>query len=257
MADEYTPKVGFMIIGVQKGGTSALAHYLSQHHAIGMSSIKENHIFDAPEYSSDWSVEEIDAHYLPAFAHCQNASIWGEATPIYLFLPEIAQELQRYNPNLKLIVLLRDRVERAISHYYMEKNRGAEARPLWLALLSEPLRLGRCKDQRSLQSPMRVNSYRRRGLYSLQLQNIYRFFPKENILIIASEDLRHHHDSVLTRVFEFLGVQQNVQIDAEPVFEGSGSESKHRFSAALLRLSYLVERRRFRQCHRLPEHNLR
>ena len=118
-----------MIVGAQKCGTVALHRFLSRHPEIGMSSRKEVHLFDAPEYSNDWTPEQIDERYLPFFAHCAGARTRGEATPIYLFFPEIARELKRYNPELKLIVLLRNPVQRAISHYYMEKNRDAEHRP--------------------------------------------------------------------------------------------------------------------------------
>ena len=95
------------------------------------------------------------------------------ATPIYLFLPAVAGELKRYNPGLKLIVLLRDPVERAISHFYMEKNRDKEHLPLWLALLAEPFRLRRREDASHVDSHLRRHAYRRRGLYSLQLRNLY------------------------------------------------------------------------------------
>ena len=104
-----------------------------------------------------------------------------------------------------------------------------------------------------MDSSARVHSYRRRGLYSLQLQNLYRYFDKESVLIIASEDLRRHQDTVLTRVFEFLGVSQAVLMSAERLFEGDWEGHKHRVSSALLRLSYLVETVRFRQYHRLDK----
>ena len=112
--DVYRPKLGFMIVGAQKCGTTAMAHFLSQHPEIGMASAKEVHLFDAPNYSRDWTPEQIDRRYRPRFAHCSDARIWGEATPGYMFVPEIPRELKRYNPDLKLVVLLRDPVERAI-----------------------------------------------------------------------------------------------------------------------------------------------
>ena len=135
---KHRPRLDFMIVGAQKCGTSALAHFLSQHPEIGMASPKEVHLFDRPGYSSDWTPEQIDDHYGSQLGHCTGARILGEATPSYMFVPEIGRDLARYNPDLKLIVLLRDPVERAISHYYMEKGRGRERRPLWFALLREP-----------------------------------------------------------------------------------------------------------------------
>ena len=230
-----------MIVGAQKCGTTALAHFLSRHPEIGMASPKEVHLFDSPKYSRDWTPEQIDERYRPFFEHCGDAAIRGEATPIYMFLPEIARELARYNPELKLIVLLHDPVERALSHYYMEKNRGKEHRPLWLALMREPFRLRRCKDARAHGSTMRVCSYRRRGLYSRQLRNLYRFFDPDRILVVRTRDLRAHHHVVLGRVFAFLGVSEHVRIEPEIVFEGDRGGRRHRAVSWLLTLSYLAE----------------
>ena len=230
-----------MIAGAQKCGTTALAHYLSQHPEIAVSSPKEVHLFDAPEYSIDSTREQMDGRYLPHFSHDAGAVIRGEATPIYMFLPEVARELKRYNPEPKLIVLLRDPVERAISHYYMEKNRDKEHRPLWLALLSEGFSLRRCRDARHPDSAMRRHSYRRRGLYSLQLRNLYRFFDEDRILVVRTRDLLQRHDAVLRRVFAFLGVSGHVRIAPEIVYRGERGGRTHRVVSWLLRVSYLAE----------------
>lgn len=251
MPDGYRPRVGFMIIGAQKCGTTALGHFLSQHPEIGMPSHREVHLFDAPGYSNDWTPQQIDERYAPLFAHCPDAAICGEATPIYILFPEIARELKRYNARLKLIVLLRDPVERAISHYRMEKDRGAEHLPLWKALLSEGARLRRCKDERAMGSALRVYSYRRRGLYSLQLCNIYRSFPRENVLVVRNRDLREQHDAVLRRIFCFLGVSGQVWIPPEIIYPDTprktGRQDRtHGAAAWLLRLSYVVEFLRLR-----------
>ena len=244
MPDSRGPQLGFMIVGVQKGGTSALASFLYQHPEICMAAPKEVHLFDAPDYSHDWTPAQIDGRYRPCFAHCDARALRGEATPIYLFLPGIAGELKRYNPDLKLIVLLRDPVERAISHYYMEKNRDREHLPLWLALLSEPFRLRRREDVGHPDSHLRRHSYRRRGLYSLQLRNLYRFFDRDRVLIVRSEDLLHRHDAVLRRVFLFLGVSPEVRIAPRIVYAGDRGGRRHRVVSRLLGLSYLAERRR-------------
>ncbi len=271
MPDTGFPLLNFMIIGAQKCGTTALFEYLKQHPEIGMSAKKEVHLFDNPDYSSAWASEQIDERYRGHFEHFaedpskeagsgagQNNSIVasesssktvltrGEATPIYLFLPEIAGELKRYNPALKLIVLLRDPVDRAISHYYMEKNRGYERLPLWLALLAEPWRLWRCKDPRGYGSAWRRHTYRRRGLYSSQLRNLYRYFDEKQVLLICSKDLASRHDQVLRRVFHFLGVSEREGIEPHTPFKGNKGSRHHRAVTLLLRLSYLPELRRLR-----------
>lgn len=247
----HRPMLGFMIVGAQRCGTTALARFLSRHPEIAMSSRKEMHLFDRPEYSPEWSVAQIDARYDQAFREIgEGVRIRGEATPIYLFFPEIAPELRRYNPGLKLIVLLRDPVERAISAYYLEKNRGRESRPLWLALLLEPWRLRRCRDPRAFPSPTRVCAYRRRGLYSLQLRNLFRHFDREQVLIVRTRDLGERHDAVLRRVFRFLGVSEQVRIDPEVVNPADRGGRSHRVVSWLLRLSYLAELARMRAMSR-------
>ncbi|MDE0367565.1 MAG: sulfotransferase domain-containing protein [Gammaproteobacteria bacterium] len=310
------PRVNFMIIGAQKCGTTALAHFLAQHPRIRMSSEKEPHLFDAPDYSPKWTPEQIDERYRPYFNSpgvtsspdgtptfspdgtptvgtegtpaignraldegtsagsegtptvgeegtptigkvgphtlrqtAADGRLRGEATPIYLFLPEIAPELKRYNPELKVIILLRNPVERAISHYYMEKNKGHERFPLWLALLVESWRLWRCGDRRQHGSAWRRHSYRRRGLYSVQLRNLFRYFDATQVLLVRAEDLARFHDEALKRVFEFLEVDDYTGIEAQTVFEGERGDRRHVVVSWLLRMSYLPEfirMRRFR-----------
>ena len=242
----YRPRLGFMIVGAQKSGTTALAHFLSQHPEIGLASPKEVHLFDAPHYCADWTPEQIDKRYGSRFEHCTDARILGEATPSYMFVPEIGRDLQRYNPELKLIVLLRDPVERAISHYYMEKGRGRERRPLWFALLREPFRLRRCRNARVPGSVTLRCSYRTRGLYSLQLRNLYRFFDPDQVLIVRSRELLERHDAVLRRVFSFLGVSENVCVTPEIVFKGERGGTTHRTVSWMLRLTYVAEFARLR-----------
>ena len=88
MPDTYRPKLGFMIVGAQKCGTVALHRFLSRHPEIGMSSRKEVHLFDAPEYSNDWTPEQIDERYLPHFAQRAGARNPGRShTRSTSFLP--------------------------------------------------------------------------------------------------------------------------------------------------------------------------
>lgn len=242
----YRPRLSFMIVGAQKAGTTALAQFLDAHPEIGMSSRKEVHLFDAPEYSSDWTPEDIDERYRPHFEQSRFTGlpgdpVLGEATPVYLFLSDVPAELRRYNPELRVVVLLRDPVERAISHYYMEKGRGGERRPLWQALLLEPFRLRRSRDERRPESAQRTHSYRARGLYSRQLRDLYRAFPPEQVLVVRAEDLLTEHGAALRRVFAFLQVSTEVGVAPAVVFEGEPGRPKHRLVSWLLRLSYVAE----------------
>ncbi len=244
--ESFRPKLDFVIAGAQKSGTTALAHFFSQHPDITMAE-EEGHLFDSPDYSPTWTPFEIDRRYRRRFEPTDGASLHGESTPIYLFLADVPGELARYNPDLLVIVALRDPVERAISHYAMERARGKEHLPLWLALLAEPFRLRRCRNPRGRESAARRHSYRSRGLYSRQLLNLYSVFPRDRVLVLRTEDLLADHDAVLERTFGFLGVRRDVRIPPEIVFAGERGMRSHRILRWLLGASLVLESVRLRR----------
>ncbi|MCB1930204.1 MAG: sulfotransferase [Rhodocyclaceae bacterium] len=200
------PLIDFMIIGAQKCGTTALSEMLGGHPDLCMSSIKENHVFDDVDFDPAWSTREIDARYAPFFVHATPAQLKGEATPIYLYWSETIAHLHRYNPRLKLIVILRDPLERALSQHRMERRRGFETRAAWSAFLLEPLRLLREKDRRGRHSAYRFHSYLSRGFYGRQLCRVLEIFPQEQLLVVHNRDLRVRPRQVLAQVCAHLGV---------------------------------------------------
>jgi len=226
-----------MIVGAQKCGTTALSEFLNQHSRIRMAEGKEVHLFDSDAFDSRWSPQEITERYEKFFPVPGEDRLLGEATPVYLFFPEIAGQLASYNPELKIIVVLRDPVERAYSHYRMERGRGNESKPFWLALLLESLRLKNDRNPRDEMSSLRRHSYRTRGLYSDQLANLLSHFPEEQVLVIGSDNLRHNHQVTLARVFEFLELPDE-HIEPKEVFSQPGSLSAVPVSAYFLRKSF-------------------
>ena len=241
------PVVDFVIAGVQKGGTSALWQFLRQHPQIGMALPKEVHLFDAPDYVPDTPVADLDARYRPWFAHWGAVRLRGEDTPNYTFMPEIAPQLKRYNAALKLIVLLRDPVRRALSAHRFQRARGRERLPFALALLVEAWRLRRDRAPRRWRSATRQHSYRRRGLYAEQLANLYAHFEPRQVLVLESEELLRNQDAVLRRVFRFLGVDESPLMPLATVFATQHRDGSHRLACALLRLSYWRANRRLRR----------
>lgn len=223
----------FMIIGVQKGGTTALSHFLDQHDQICMAEGKEVHLFDAPEFDPNWSAGEINQRYAPFFQTATDGQLLGEATPIYLYWPEVIAALHQYNPALKLVVILRDPVERAISQYTMEFVRRKESRPFWLALLLEAMRLRRDKSRAPL-GARRCHSYRTRGQYVEQLAHLRCYFPDQQILVLDNSELIGEHEQTLVRIYDFLGVAPGNLPLPERVFSGDYDKNHHHLCRLML-----------------------
>ncbi|MEB3281102.1 MAG: tetratricopeptide repeat protein [Lyngbya sp.] len=194
---EPVSQPNFIIIGTQKGGTTSLYYYLAKHPQIMPSLIKEID-FWSTKYSRgiDWYL----AHFPPILAN-QNI-LTGEATPSYLDHRETAERLFQVFPNTKLIVLLRNPVERAISHYYQWVSMNWEFRSLETAMISEIERL----NVPNFSYWNQPNSYIARGVYVEFLKKWLDVFPREQILIISSERFYSNPAVTLKQIFEFLGL---------------------------------------------------
>jgi len=204
------PRVRFVVGGVQKGGTTALAAFLQRHPGVALPADKEAHVFDAPDFDDGWSPEQVDARFAAHFgepAEACGAKLHGDATPIYLMHERLIGRIARYNPQMRWIILLRHPVERALSQYHMERSRGDEHWPLWLALLAERWRLRGHEDDFSTGSPLRHHSYRLRGDYARQLDALYAAFPREQILLLRNEQLREDPAATVDAVCRFLGLE--------------------------------------------------
>ncbi len=210
MAD---PKVSFLVIGAQKAGTTALDHYLRQHPEIGMADVKEVHYFDDEDVFANEPKDH--AAYEAHFSGTQR--LQGETTPIYLWWKPACKRIHRYNPDMKLIAVLRDPVERAFSQWNMEFNRGDESRDFRSAVQAE-------LDQRKIdpERQHRVYSYLSRGFYAEQLERFRQTFDPRQLLILKYEDLRADPEHQLARIFDHIGASREAYRFA-PVAMNTGS----------------------------------
>jgi hypothetical protein len=174
--------------------------------------VKEVHFFD--DETQDWAAPDYDAYH----AHFEPADgrLRGEATPIYLYWPRSLERIAAYNRAMRLIVLLRDPVERAWSHWKMEYARGAETQPFaWC------IRQGR---RRLLDADPwghhREFSYVERGFYGEQLEALFGLFPRDQVLVLRAEDLNRHPDKALARVRDFLALPAGVAPEPRQVHVG-------------------------------------
>lgn len=191
-------RIDFIVIGAQKAGTTALYDYLTEEPAITLSKVKEVHFFD--DETQDWDAPDYGAYH--AQFDWDRPALRGEATPIYVYWPDSLERIARYNPAARLILLLRDPVERAWSHWRMEYARGVETRPF-----SWCVRQGRHRLFEG--EPWGVDrefSYVERGFYGEQVERLFGLFPREQVLIRTAEELRRDPDAVLGAVNAFLGL---------------------------------------------------
>ncbi len=225
-------KINLFIVGGQKCGTSALAAFIAQHEDVCLVAGKEAHVFDQPdghEYHQEW----IDARYAQLTRHYQAQQWLCDATPIYSYWLETHAMMARYNPNAKIIFMVRDPVERAVSQYQMEKTRGNEPRHILTAFLLEKWRLTLSAGSRADQSARRLHSYVDRGHFEAQYQHLCRYFSPQQILVIHNDDLKHHHDATLSRIFTFLDVKATA-IEPANVFSASFTAMGKRTTIARL-----------------------
>ncbi|KAH8767279.1 sulfotransferase [Diaporthe sp. PMI_573] len=201
MEDE---QVHFLVAGVQKGGTTTLFSYLEEHPQLQMATRKETHFFDHEGTAVDWDRPDYGVYH--ALFDPWDGRLRGEATPVYIYWPPSLARIRRYRPEMRLILLFRDPVARAWSHWQMEYERGLETMPFARAIREDRRRL-LSHDHPKMPGYHRVFSYVERGMYGEQIERAYRLFPREQILPLLSQELNDDPQRVLGQVYRFLGVE--------------------------------------------------
>lgn len=202
----------FVIIGAQRCGTTSLYSYLAQHPFVASVYRKEVHFFDLNYHKGLFWYRAHFPTVLTAYLFQRKHGrplVSGEATPYYLFHPHAARRLRQHLPDAKLIVLLRNPVDRAFSHYRHEIRLGVETLPFEGAIKREADRieeeiLKMQKDEHYYSFHHHHYAYLRRGIYVEQLRAWMEFFPRERFLILKSEDLFSNPSAVIRQVLRYL-----------------------------------------------------
>jgi len=208
MSGKKNTLVDFFIVGAQKSGTRALASFLKQSPEVGLSKAgrPEPRYFD----TLNVKIENPDySRYHAHFTHDSLSRITGDSTPSYIFYPQAIPAIHRYNPDAKIICILRDPTERAYSQWNMQVGMGKESRSFIEALKNEATYCRKNELHRNY-------SYVRRGLYHRQILHVFDVFPRDQCLILRNEELRHNHYKTMNDVFRFLNVKQ-VEIPAQEI----------------------------------------
>jgi hypothetical protein len=213
------PLPDFLVIGAQKAGTTALYAYLREHPAITGPSWKEVSYFDR-HYARG------EAWYRGNFPNLARArgKLVGEASPSYLFHPLGPERVRALLPEARLVALVRNPVDRALSQHNHEVALGREKLSFEEALDAEEERL-RGEEEKLVADPRYFSrewwshAYKARGRYAEQLERWLAVFPREQLLIVPSEDLGAEPAQTYARVAEFLGAPPH-RLDSFPrVFE--------------------------------------
>jgi hypothetical protein len=200
-------KLDFIIAGTQKSGTSVLTYYLNQHPAIAMAHKEEAHLLVQPrrhffDNEAMFASGNINYDLLHRdVAVTAQMLVAGTCTPVYTYWKPAMQRIHDYHPSIKLIILLRNPIDRAFSHWNMQRDRKLDSLDFLDAVKQEE---NRAREVYPLQ--LRKFSYVQRGFYFEQMERVFNFFPREQVLVIKFDDLRRDYRVVNDRIFNFLGV---------------------------------------------------
>jgi hypothetical protein len=190
------------IIGVQKAGTTTLDDWLSQHPQIYCyESLKDVHLFGV------LSKDEIEKKLLHESLEYKEEPVVLQSAVNYIFYPQLLSSIKENCPDAKLIVIIRNPVDRAISAYYYFKKMLREKRTIEEALLYQP---------QNVSAFSKINNdftYIEHGLYYEQIKSCLAYFSKEQLLVLDYWDLVKQPENLTRKIFSFLGVDPSFKPD--------------------------------------------
>jgi hypothetical protein len=204
---------GAVILGAQKSGTSSLHNYLVQQPGVIEPLRKEVHYFDV-------NFGRGESWYRAHFGRIGEPGLNIDSSPYYLFHPAVPRRMRALLPDAKLIVLLRNPVRRAYSHYWHERDKGREKLEFEAAIAAEAGRLGDAQ-QRLADGTLERSfahqhfSYLARGRYAEQLEAWFDVYPRGQFLIQRFEDLAKEPLAILNQTLGFLGLPPAAAVDLE------------------------------------------
>lgn len=222
-------RVDFIGVGAPRCGTTWIADCLMQHPEIGFPGIKELNYFSKTRANgkSEYEINGIKK-YLKIFEKCKSKKIIGEYSTYYLIDMNVAKILKKYFPNVKIIISLREPVERAYSDW---KNR----------------KFSHLNEKRNFEEAFfkekGLDSYKERGMYYNQVKNYLDLFSKKQVQIILMEDIKKNPEKVIKDIYSFLGVNENFIPKNLHEKSNESLKTKNEFLRKFLRLSSMIYRK--------------
>ena len=197
-------KVGIFIVGAPKAGTTSLHYYLNEHPEILMSAVKEPDFFLEKEITDlglYYGTTAIDTseRYHNLFSDKKDEKIFGESSVSYLYYPEVPKRIKEYNTEAKIIIMLRNPVDRAFSHYLMDSR---------LGLFSDKF-----EDVFNKKEGLKFQQYFLLGNYYEQVKRYFDEFSKENVHIIWYSDFKKDAEQEVQKAFKFMDVDSSCKVN--------------------------------------------
>lgn len=237
----FRKHVELIILGGQKCGTSALAAYLNNHPSCSLLiGGKEPRYFSA-YYPGEATIERYLIKKMPLKKMWQcKKMFFFDATAGYIYLEDVPERIYKYNPDIKLILLVRNPIDRAYSEYMMDYNYAQREYVFWedpqgeyLSKLKDPAHypfswfideeIRKMENAGSISpSTFYYPDMLRKGLYSEQLERYYHYFKPEQILILEDQELKNRRQETLARVEACIGIPRHEWLEDTliNVFEG-------------------------------------
>lgn len=240
--EKFIKLPNFLIIGAAKSGTTALYRYLIQHPQIYMSPLKEPHFFGLEGEKLNFQGPETEKYenrsinniedYTALFAGVFNEIAIGEASNSYLYLPKAPERIEYYIPNVKLIAMLRNPVDRAYSSFlHLMRAGGEPLNDFGRALEAEKERIAKNWGFR--------HRYQDMGFYYTQLKRYWNKFDSNQIKVYLYDDFQDDPISILQDIFAFLGVNKTFTPDTSIKFNVSGLPKNKILHTFLTEKNYL------------------
>lgn len=202
-------KLDFIVLGAAKAGTTTLFELVKEHPQLSMPKEKEVPFFDEKKIY----VKGLDWYLETYFSKVPKDNKWGTVTPQYMLgkgnmNPEvIAGNIKKDLPNIKLVAIIRHPVERAYSHYQMLTQRGHFTENFDKAV--DNLLKNKSVDNLRHKNIDDTNSFLFGGEYGRILEYFYNEFPKKNILVLFTDDLKNNPEGTIQKFFNFIEVDDN------------------------------------------------
>ena len=190
------PRLDFLVVGAEKAGTTAMFSYLKRVPGVYIPLPKELNFFDR----AAWGDGTNFSHLHRWFVLAPKGAILGEATPTYLMNPECFPRIRSYNPDMRIIAILRSPIRRAFSAWNFRRVRYRDKRDFMTAVRVE------IESQGDL-SVARENKYRymSAGLYALQIRALRETFDDDQLLLIKFEDFNRDQETWVRKAAGFIG----------------------------------------------------